>query len=263
MKLYANGFTLIELAVVLFVLGLLLSFSLAPIAAQQENRARNETIARLDQAIDALYGFALVHGRLPCPDAGLGAFGRENRLGDTACVAAEGALPHVTLALPAYDAWGRRLRYRVAAATEQPPEIGGNFVASDTGSCGEADGDLDLCSRGNIRVLTRGDDPASAGTENKIEIELASELPALVLSHGSNGFGALNPASPAAPVAHVDERENSDGDKVFFSRRYAAAQTPCRDNDAESLPACGFDDLVRWVVPVVLANRLVSAGRLP
>ena len=44
-----EGFTLIELAIVLFILGLLLGTILPPLAAQFEQKRREETQAQLDE----------------------------------------------------------------------------------------------------------------------------------------------------------------------------------------------------------------------
>ena len=63
-----RGFTLIEMAVVLFIFGLLIAGVLGPLETQLEARDRNSTIATMNEIIEALYGYAITHGRLPCPD---------------------------------------------------------------------------------------------------------------------------------------------------------------------------------------------------
>ncbi|MGR8919784.1 MAG: hypothetical protein ACU85V_09200, partial [Gammaproteobacteria bacterium] len=244
--------------------GAFLAAALGPVAAQREARARRATEASLEQAVDALYGFAVLHGRLPCPDAPDGD-GQEDRLGQRACRLRDGALPHADLGVAAQDAWGNRLRYQVTAATALPAASGSNFAAVDDGRCA-ADGDFDLCASGGISILTRGDDPATAAREGKFARTLANGVPAVVLSHGANGYearAASGAARARAPARHADERSNADGDAVFMSRVYAAERNACGDTDIEATPLCGFDDLLRWVSPTILAHRMISAGRLP
>ena len=80
MKCFTNltykirGFTLVEMAIVLVVVGLLVSAFLTPLRMQIELRNNSETQASLLEIRDALIGYALSHnaldGRpfLPCPD---------------------------------------------------------------------------------------------------------------------------------------------------------------------------------------------------
>jgi prepilin-type N-terminal cleavage/methylation domain-containing protein len=64
-----GGFSLLELAVVMTILALLLGSALLPLAAQNDMRARRDTDKALADIRDALVGFAIVNGRLPCPAA--------------------------------------------------------------------------------------------------------------------------------------------------------------------------------------------------
>jgi len=211
--------------------------------------------------VEALYGFALLHGRLPCPDRIVDGQpdgdGREDRHGLTACISDDGYLPAVDLGVEGRDAWGGRLRYHVTAALD-PAAGGANFAAHDDGVCRADDADLDLCEVGVIEVATRGDDPRTATVETKALYTLANGIPAVVVSSGANGILGVAQDDPSR-----DEAENADGDHRFVARDYAAGGANCRDDDDEGLPLCHFDDLLRWVSPTVLANRLVRAGRLP
>ncbi len=62
-----SGFSLIELAIVLFIVSLLIGGLLMPLSAQNEIRGRQETDKALANIREALIGFAVVNGRLPCP----------------------------------------------------------------------------------------------------------------------------------------------------------------------------------------------------
>lgn len=105
----AHGFTLVELAMVLVILALLGGSLLVPVASRIEARDRQTTLERLRDIQHALTGFAIIHGRLPCPstetDPASPAYGLED--GPPCNLALEGVLPWRNLAVPATDAWGR------------------------------------------------------------------------------------------------------------------------------------------------------------
>lgn len=259
---HSRGLTLIEMAVVLMILGLLVAGLLGPLDTQLEARDRRETLALLERARDALYGYAIVHGRLPCPDAS--GDGRSSPSFDPArkasaqCTVGEGFLPWAELGLPPGDAWGNRVRYAVRAP---------HFTWPDSdGLCnGGSKRELDLCARGNLTVRSRGDNPATPGVqEGKFAYDIGVEIPAVLISHGRNGYGAtsVDGVARAAPPT-ADESENANGDRIYVTRGYTAGASACSDGGSESVPLCEFDDLVVWVVPTVLFDRLVTAGRLP
>ncbi|MBF0295927.1 MAG: prepilin-type N-terminal cleavage/methylation domain-containing protein [Magnetococcales bacterium] len=114
-----NGFTLIEMAMVLVVLGLLLGGLLGPLTTQLEQTRRHKADADLEEIRLALSGHALLHGRLPCPADGRD--GREARLPDGSCATPPtshdrtiiGVLPWETLGVGRFDPWGNRYTYAV------------------------------------------------------------------------------------------------------------------------------------------------------
>src|SRR5690606_31917220 len=111
-----RGFTLIELAVSLMIIALVLGMLVVPLGTQLDQQRIAETQKQLDYVREALLGFAIANGRLPCPavgatPTGTAGAGLENRTGG-ACVGAgtsmQGVLPWATLGVPESDAWGRR-----------------------------------------------------------------------------------------------------------------------------------------------------------
>lgn len=137
-----HGFTLVELAMVLVILALLGGSLLVPVTSRLEARDRNATLERLRDIQHALTGFAIIHGRLPCPstepDPASPAYGLED--GPPCNLAREGVLPWRSLAMPATDAWGRdrqsaadewagHWRYRVDPAFSVAP-IGAATIPS-------------------------------------------------------------------------------------------------------------------------------------
>ena len=62
-----QGFTLVELAIVMLIMGLVIGGLAMPLAVQRENARIRDGQAQLDAVLDAVEGFALVNGYLPCP----------------------------------------------------------------------------------------------------------------------------------------------------------------------------------------------------
>lgn len=112
---HIKGFTLVEMAIVLVIVGLLVSAFLAPLSAQRDLGDYTKVRADLEQIREALYGFAIINGRLPCPtiqtNPAVAGYGEEA----LNCVAPtqEGYLPWKTLGVREIDSWGIR---RTAAA---------------------------------------------------------------------------------------------------------------------------------------------------
>lgn len=232
-----NGFTLTELAVVLLIIALLIGGLLVPLSAQVDLRNASDTSKSLADAREALLGFATANGRLPCPANPTIASGAAGA-GTEDCTRTIGALPWAALSLSQLDAWGRRFTYRVtdsfkdgiAAATVAPPVT---CIATP------AQSSFALCSEGDITV-----------TDGSTLI--ASKIPAIVVSHGSNGRGAFLPDGTQIPGAANDEFENANNNATFVSR---TSTSPGSANE--------FDDLVAWVPLAILMNRMVTAGKLP
>lgn len=99
-----------------------------------------------------------------------------------------------------------------------------------------------------------------------LAVNMVTEIPAIIVSHGKNGRGATpalgGPAVPGPEPTAGDELENLDGDKIFLTRHYTTDDPTCDDNDT-SKSYCGFDDIVVWISANVVKYRLVQAGRLP
>lgn len=236
----ARGFSLVELAVVLLIVGLLLGGAMLPLSAQRELRLAADTQRQLEEAREALLGFVLTNGRLPCPDTDDD--GKENQAAP--CANVEGHLPHADLGIARADPYGWRLRYRV------------------TGSYAES---ISANSVGDIVIATRGDNPATAGTvENKFQRTLADKIPAVVWSVGANGHGGVNAdsgASGSTASAASDEALNLAG-ATKIVRPATPASDACSDT-AEGSPPCAFDDLLVWLSRHIVYNRMAAAGRLP
>lgn len=247
----ARGFSLIELAVVIFIIALLLGSILVPLQTQVESRNYDQTQRILDQAREALIGFAAANGRFPCPASTNGneSFQTSPFAGDatngfcsgSVSGAYIGFLPAATLGLTpvdaqgyALDAWGltqNRIRYAVTSWN------GSTFTKNDgmrtaTMSSMASAAMLYVCNSGVGATSTCG-----AGV-----VTLTSRAPVVIWSVGPNA---------ATGGTSTDEAENLDSDRVFVSRTKGGSG------------ATEFDDIVTWIGTPTLFNRLIAAGQLP
>lgn len=229
-----NGFSLVEMAVVLVIAGFMIGGMLTPLSMQLEQRKAGETRKALDEAREALLGFALRNGYLPCP-AVSASNGLEDRNG-AHCNGGKraGFLPWVTLGLAKADSWGHIFRFSVT------PEFANSRVP------------FTLASRRDITIGTR--DPAG----NLIGASALNDIPAVVLSHGKNGFGGVSEAgvrNATLSATNDDEKTNAGMSGIAFVTRYAT--------DHPQAPGGEFDDMLSWVSPNILYNRMVAAQKLP
>ncbi|MCK5525474.1 MAG: prepilin-type N-terminal cleavage/methylation domain-containing protein [Thiomargarita sp.] len=100
-----NGFTLIEMAISLIILGLLANYIITPLKMHRQTQQYTQTSKIMAEIKDALLGFAVIHRRLPF--ANTNADGSENT--DTLF----GFLPWKDLGIGRFDAWGQQFRYAV------------------------------------------------------------------------------------------------------------------------------------------------------
>ena len=226
------GFTLVELAVVMVISGLLLATFLVPLSAQQEIKARSDTELLLGQAREALIGFAVVNRHLPCPDTNPIPDGIENRSASGKCANDEGILPWNTLGIDQTDAWNHYFGYR--ADTTFSDSVDRFTIDDATGSTG-------ITINGDIGPL----------------ISVTSRPVAVVISYGTNGLGATtrtqaSPANKLPMPTGLDELENTNTNLVFVSH----TPTPAGSSNE-------FDDILIWISPKVLINRMILAERLP
>ncbi len=118
----SQGFSLVEIAIVLVILGFLIGNLLHPLAKKVEHDKIKLTQHSLEEIRQALLGFAVLHGCLPCPVLEANkTVGKENRTVNIDVCSQqcgsqpvnEGFLPWLDLGVGKYDAWGNMFRYRV------------------------------------------------------------------------------------------------------------------------------------------------------
>jgi prepilin-type N-terminal cleavage/methylation domain-containing protein len=233
----ARGFTLVEMAIAVLVIGLILGSVLVPLSRQVEQRQIANTQAALDEIREALLGFALAKGYLPCP-AVSATNGQEARTAG-ACTGGirQGFLPWETLGASKLDGWGNIFRYSVTLA-----------YASSAAP-------FSLTTAPDITIQTR----TSAGALSNLTN--ANTVVAVVLSLGKNGNGGNNDQGVAQalpstwPGSYADENTNASGSTTFVSR--------VRQDQGALGTGGEFDDIIVWLPVFTLFNRMVTARLLP
>jgi len=249
----ARGFTLTELAIVAMVVALLAGGLLMTLAAQNDNRELVDARRTLEVARDALIGFAVANGRLPCP-ATAASNGREDPVGGGACTilldgtagsaVQPGFVPAITLGIgptngtgQLVDPWGNPVRYAVTRVTGTiPPGASANAftTAGQLKAAGYTGLTTDLVVCVDFPGAAAGICPASS---------TPTSVAAVVFSTGKTGItGPLGP----------DERDN-------LNISVAGTQNPVFVTHG---PRADFDDLLVSLSANVLYGRLVAAGAL-
>ncbi len=221
-----KGFTLVEIAVVLVIVGLIFGSILGPLSTQRQNQKIKSTEALIEDFRDALLGYASLNGFLPCP-AILTSDGQEERSAGPGsdCDTEHGYLPSATLGLNGRfdsnnlitDAWGSPIRYSLnnVSAWAYAKDIQMATPSPTYNICTAAG-----CGGGTI---------------------VAGNVVAVVFSIG--------PDRDAAP-ASADQQENLDGDDAFVSH------PPAEGGNVQ------FDDISIWLSPSTLTLHLVKSGQL-
>lgn len=248
MKKLNKGFTLIEIAIVLLIIGLLISAAIMPLGAQRDTNNIKKAREELKTIEQAIYGYAIATGRLPCPaQPGSGA---EAPAGGGNCANNSiGFVPSATLGLSGkvncdsdnllVDPWGNPYRYSVST--------------SDAGGAASYDfttgGDISAVGVATLAPDLRVCTDSACGTR------LTEQAVAVVLSMGKNW----------STLGGADEVENAG--EANIASGCTAAYDVAGDNDYVShtpIETAGneFNDIVIWISPNILYAKLLAAGQL-
>lgn len=238
------GFSLMELAVVLMIIGTLMSGVLVAVSQSAANARITTTRAQLREIEEALYGFAQANGRLPCPATPASA-GFEDPIGGGACTEIHGFVPNATLGFFGsvnddgllLDAWQNPVRYSVSGtpmAFTDTTEIDAMFATPSS-------------FIGGANMLRVCDTAACSGTV------LTDSAPAVVFSMGANWLDYTS----------ADEQENGGDGSATLAGVNTYVMSNSLDFVSTTYSEDSFDDQIIWLSPYVLFNRLIEAGKLP
>jgi prepilin-type N-terminal cleavage/methylation domain-containing protein len=235
MKKHA-GFSLIELAVVLMIIGTLMSGVLVAVSQGLANGRITDARAQLREIEEALYGFAQATGRLPCPATDASA---NPGFEEAPCNAVHGFVPAGTLGLRGpvdangllMDPWGNPIRYSVMQAGT-PTFTNAESIRNFFSNMGALPTMFSICE------------------DNTCTNTLQDTIPAVVMSLGPNGrsFSSPEETTNAGTQAMHGHPVKASADLRFVSATFSDEN---------------FDDQLVWLSPYILFNRMVSAGKLP
>jgi prepilin-type N-terminal cleavage/methylation domain-containing protein len=244
-----SGFSLVEIAVVLVIVGLLIGGLLAPLAMQMDQRNFTETQKRLDNIREELLGFAIANGRLPCP-ASTSSNGDESPSGGGTCTNYyDGFVPAKALGLQqldssgyALDGYNNRIRYVLAQTVSGCPATPAFSSSTNMKSNGLQclPSDLLVCKSSQVS----GFNSTSCGTGTNSLVN-ANTVVAIVFSEGKNGA--------TTDSSRTDELANTDANATFVYH----TPSPSGATGGE------YDDLMVWLSAGLLYGRMVNAGVLP
>ncbi|HQU88163.1 MAG TPA: type II secretion system protein [Denitromonas sp.] len=233
-----TGFTLAELAIVLLILTVLAAALVVPFSARLGAERRDQTATMLDNIQAALIGYAIVHGRLPCPSTRKNPldarYGEEDFDAATSnCViSTEGMLPWRTLGLPAFDAWG------LPRQAEADPWTGYFRYRVDLGFSSTQPG-------AKIR--------ANTAYQNKIKVVDHAGNEITVSSY--SGSEVLKNTTAVALVYSTGPDLTTSGANASYE---AGSDATYEAGD----PSTTFDDMVMWIGRPLLIARMAQAGAL-
>ena len=220
-----DGFSLLEMSIVLLIMGLLLGSLLRPFGTTLVEKKRRQTETQLYLIREALVGYASANHRLPCPLTD-----SSGNVGN--CAVEHGYVPAATLGIDGrfndsgilIDSWGSPIRYSVS-----------NSDADNNGR-------PDFTTAGEMQYvgiqLLQPNFEVCANAVNCDPLR-ANQVPVVISSSGPFSTGSAN------------ELENTDGDSRFVSGAPDSAGTD------------QFDDIVVWLSENILYSRLIKAGVLP
>ncbi|WFE68684.1 type II secretion system protein [Thiomicrospira sp. R3] len=225
-----SGFTLIELAVVMVIVGIITAGAFAGLSAMREASKFTEDQRKLADIKSALLRFVAVNHYLPCPDTS--GDGSEDRLGSS-CSATSGDLPYLDLGTHGLNAYGLRFRYIVnhyadnADKTQNKGQSASYFgLVCPSLPCFEKETPptANVDGLGNYRIA----ESSASGAR-----VLANHVPLVVISLGQNGCNDVvgYEAHNCSPNGHVIVAA-ADQNNTFYQAQ------PSRNQ---------FDDLLMWV----------------
>jgi prepilin-type N-terminal cleavage/methylation domain-containing protein len=259
-----HGFSLIEMAVVLVIIGLVMGGVMGALGPQLEQKKVRDTQERIKQASEAIMAFAIANRRLPCP-ASAASNGDEQIIGVLgACTNFnDGFVPARTLGLgergPSgvmQDAWGFGIRYAVTQVTYAG--VGNAPVSINCGA---------ICypftqPDGVKNAYYLNGTPVAQPLVTNLQQVCASSTGITATTCGAAANLVVQPAFVVWSTARngaelpagsgADEAANLDGNFVYVSH----PRTETGANNG------AFDDILQWQTVATVLQNMTNMGIL-
>jgi len=252
-----KGFTLLEIAVVMIMLGLVI----APAASMYHQHRIDKDIEKVEddiaQITNALGSYRATYGRYPCPAAtnigpGNAVYGFEFANNCTASAPAAGSCSNGVCtrhnSVSTRDVIIGSIPYKALNLQESNSFDSGinRYVYAVT---------LDLTSNVSFNMSGGGISVLDTNDMSKSLITPKGEAHFVVLSHGKNGFGGISrsgASGSACASGSAVEQENCDSDAAFAAGGYdiddfddrVAYFTPVEPSEWQYSASGGFDDAI-------------------
>lgn len=241
---FIRGFTLVELAVVLVLIGIVMTLGLKMVVATLDNAAYTETKSKQETIKIALIGFLRSNGSLPCPDRQAVPTGQPSAPCTTDGGEGFGVVPWQTLGLSreaVLDGFGNFFSYRVA----------NGFTPGVAATTKNWTTRTNLATDFTINELRVPNSGLRVTEQDGAGVQIGSPIPdavVILVSHGRNGFGATTIRGTANAASTVAEE--------ITNARAVSLEAVIRPV-GES-----FDDLVVYMRPADLLQPLINEGSL-
>ena len=279
-----RGFTLVEIAIVVIIMGALFVFLMPLSSCILENQKREITRQKLKNIESAMANYVAINKRLPCPADGTIAPGNANAGvegartgGDCTNNQISGVVPWVTLGLTQadiQDGWYHLITYRAAFSLTRDNVLDMSFCDTagtkgvDTSSSTAPGGkcwasclgsDMTTCTSPQNYLVGKGFDIRNGSGVNLIMSGSGSSFTGaayILISHGGNGYGAYDASGSyiavGTGITGDIEAFNINGPAVSVTNTLPLTANTFRDTEfAEGTAALYFDDHI--VRPSVFA----------
>lgn len=265
-----RGFTLVEIAIVLVIVGMIIALFATITGTLLASQRRQATVARLTGIDASLVQFVVQNQRLPCPADGTlpstnAAAGAEVAPAAGGCTTQTGGVvPWRALGLSEQDAtdgWGRRITYRVGNNLTGAGAM--NMTLCDpAGTSDSSAGPLYLCAATCVAVamnlctspLKFLNPPSNVGTANAKGLRVqnvagtaimsppATGAAYVLISAGESGGGAYTSAGQVSPTLTTGGTDGTEEQKNYAALALRAYYVD--DQISDTAGANHFDDVV-------------------